>query len=173
MSPGGRPTKFKPEFVEQAENYALLGATDVELASFFHVSDTTIANWKNAHPEFVEALNRGKAVADAMVAKSLFQRAIGYTCKDTKIMQYEGNPVTVEYDRHYPPDVTAQIFWLKNRRPDLWRDKHDMNVVGDVKHGVLMVPMPIDAADWDEQTKASQSRLVGSAGDNGNGSSAG
>ena len=81
-----------------------MGARDADLARAFDVSESTIDNWKAAHPEFLAALKAGRELADAEVANSLYRRAIG--------------------DGDRPPDVTACIFWLKNRRPDLWRDAH-------------------------------------------------
>ncbi|CAG4900722.1 helix-turn-helix domain-containing protein [Paraburkholderia saeva] len=99
----GRPSKFKPEYVEQARNYCLLGATDDDLAKFFGVSRATISTWKTEYPEFTAALAHGKDAADARVIGSLYDNALG------------GN-------------VTAQIFWLKNRRS--WKDRIDAEVSG-------------------------------------------
>ncbi len=119
----GRPTKFKAEYIEQAEKLCRLGATDKEVSDFFDVSESTLNKWKLDHPEFSESLKRGKTIADAEVADKLFKRATGYSHDAIKIMQYEGQPIEVPYTENYPPDTTACIFWLKNRRPDIWRDK--------------------------------------------------
>lgn len=124
--PGGRPSKFKPEFVEQARKIAELGATDREAADFFDVDEATIYRWKHSSPEFCEALKVGKAVADDRVEQTLYRRALGYSHDAVKILQYEGEPVIVPHVQHYPPDTTAAIFWLKNRRPEEWRDKHEV-----------------------------------------------
>lgn len=120
---GGRPTGFKPEFCEQATNLCLLGATDADLARFFGFDERTINRWKDSHPEFAEALREGKEGADANIGKSLFQRATGYSHPSEEIKVVEGAVVRVPITKQYPPDTTAMIFWLKNRRPDLWRDK--------------------------------------------------
>lgn len=125
---GGRPTKFKDEFVELAYNYCLLGATDKELADFFDVSEATINVWKHVHPEFLESLKKGKEQADALVAQSLFKRATGYEHDAVKIFNDQGRPLTVDYTERYPPDTTAAIFWLKNRQPSKWRDKQDVDL---------------------------------------------
>lgn len=123
----GRKSGFKEEYVQLAENYALLGATDEELADFFNVNVATLNRWKKQFPEFCESLKKGKAVADANVASKLYNRAIGYDCKATKIVTYEGKVTDqVEYVEHYPPDTTAAIFWLKNRQPGKWRDKKEV-----------------------------------------------
>lgn len=125
---GGRPSSYKPEYAEQVAKLCALGATDVDLADFFGVSITTICNWKTSHEEFLVALKGGKEPADERVERSLYQRANGYTHDAVKIFPPKGDgaPVIVPYREHVPPDTTACIFWLKNRRPDLWRDKHEM-----------------------------------------------
>ncbi len=117
----GRPTRYKKEYAELAYNYCLLGATDKQLADFFEVTDRTIDRWKKSHPEFCLSLKRGKVVADAEVAESLFKRAKGYEQGEDKIFLHEGQPVIVPTTKHYSPDPTSMIFWLKNRQPELWR----------------------------------------------------
>lgn len=124
----GRPTVYKPEYVELAQNYALLGATDEQMGKFFGVADRTFQKWKKKHPEFVQALKSGKADADANVAKSLYRRAIGYAHPAVKmfvVKDKDGNASVLshQYVERYAPDPTSGIFWLKNRRPDVWRDK--------------------------------------------------
>lgn len=121
----GRPSDFKPEFCDQAEKLCKLGATDRELADFFEKAESTISLWKTAHPEFSEALKRGKAVADMEVADRLYQRALGYSHASEKVFLFEGQVIRADIVKHYPPDTTAAIFWLKNRQPEKWRDKID------------------------------------------------
>lgn len=120
---GGRPSKYKEEYDEQAYKLCLLGATDKELGDFFEVAESTINLWKLEHEGFSESIKRGKSLADAIVAEKLFHRATGYEHEEQKVFLYEGQPVIVDTVKHYPPDTTAGIFWLKNRQPNLWRDK--------------------------------------------------
>jgi hypothetical protein len=131
----GRPTAYKPEYVEQATKLCKLGATDAELADFFKVNTTTIWRWQAAHAEFCNALKRGKEAADERVERSLFSRATGYTHEAVKIFMPAGarEPVYAKYQEHCPPDTTACIFWLKNRRADQWRDiqKHEHGKPGE------------------------------------------
>ncbi|HEY7866596.1 MAG TPA: hypothetical protein VIC51_11400 [Psychromonas sp.] len=129
VNSGGRPTKYKDEYGELAYKFCLLGATDERLADFFDVCVTTINTWKKEHPQFLASIKRGKAIADAEVASSLYQRALGYSHAETKIVSYEGK-ITDEKDvvKHYAPDPTAAIFWLKNRQPAQWRDKTEQVV---------------------------------------------
>ena len=103
MPARGRPSKYKPEFVEQARKYCELGATYEELAKYFSVDVAQIKRWSHVHDDFRAALKVGKDAADERVERSLYQRALG-------------------------GDTTACIFWLKNRRSDLWRDKTEKDV---------------------------------------------
>lgn len=117
-----RPTKYKPEYNEQVYKLCLLGATDEQIARFFEVTEKTVNNWKTSEPEFLQSLKRGKDDADAVIAESLFHRAKGYTHKAVQFNVIGGEVVATEYDKHYPPDTTAAIFWLKNRASEQWRD---------------------------------------------------
>jgi hypothetical protein len=119
----GRPSSYKPEYVKMAKHVAKLGATDADLARIFGVSDATIDNWKAQHPDFLGSLKAGKEEADKRVEHSLYQRAVGYSYDTVKIFcDKNGNVTKVPYQEHVPPDVTACIFWLKNRDPAHWRD---------------------------------------------------
>lgn len=129
---GGRPSKFDPRMIGEARRLASFGATDAEMAEFWSVSVPTFYAWQKAQPEFLKALKEGKEKPDAAVERSLFQRATGYEHDAVKILQYEGAPVIVPYTERYPPDATSMIFWLKNRRPDRWRDKSEVEMTGDL-----------------------------------------
>ena len=116
----GRPTDYGPHAVRIAKAMAKLGATDPETAEAIGIDVATLYRWRHAHPEFCDALKVGKEESDDRVEKSLYQRAIGYTYQSEKIFQFQGAPVVVPYTEHVLPDVTAQIFWLKNRRRAQW-----------------------------------------------------
>jgi len=149
----GRPTAYRDEYAEQARKLCRLGATDAELANFFEVSERTLNSWKKRHPEFLQALKAGKAVADAEVAEKLYQRACGYSHEAVKMFQAGGEIISKGYTERYPPDTTAAIFWLKNRRPDLWRDKIEQEHTGkdggpiqsETTTRVIVVPAKIPA----------------------------
>lgn len=123
---GGRPSKYSDEFAAQATKLCELGATDWEVASFFGVTARTIYRWQTLHPEFCQALKVGKAEADERVERSLYHKANGYSFRAVKIMQDKGVVIEAPYIEHVPPDTTACIFWLKNRRPEQWREKVDL-----------------------------------------------
>lgn len=103
----GRPSEYREEYAEKALEFCLLGATDKEIAEIFGVSKQTLNTWKKKHPDFLASLRKGKQEADGKVARSLYTQAIS------------GN-------------VTAAIFWLKNRRRETWRDKYEHDVAGDI-----------------------------------------
>ncbi len=119
----GRPSKYKPEFVTQAEKLCALGATDIEIADFFDVDGRTLNRWKGEHDDFCQALKVAKEVADARVERSLFARANGYEHDEVDIRVIQNEVVQTPIRKFYPPDTVAAIFWLKNRRPDKWRDR--------------------------------------------------
>jgi hypothetical protein len=107
---------------ERAYALCLLGLRDADLATAFGVSIYTIDKWKQTHPEFREALSRGKEQADAKVADALYHKAVGYTHKAVDIRIVDGEVVKIPYTKIYPPDTTACIFWLKNRQRQYWTD---------------------------------------------------
>ena len=129
---GGRPSKYQPQFAEQAAKLCALGATDAQLADFFGVAVSTVALWKVQHPEFSDALKISKDEADAKVEQSLYRRATGYECDEVDIRVLNGEIVQTPLRKIYPPDTTAMIFWLKNRKPGDWRDKVDTVHSGEV-----------------------------------------
>lgn len=123
---GGRPSKFKPVFVEQARKLGELGATDREIGEFFDVDERTINRWKIEQPEFCQSLKVGKDIADDRVEQALYRRALGYSHDAVKIaVNAQGEITQVPFIEHHAPDTTAAIFWLKNRRKENWRDKHE------------------------------------------------
>lgn len=174
MSKGGRPSRYRAEYSEQAFRLCLLGATDADLAGFFAVSEQTINAWKQAHPKFLESLKAGKDEADANVAKSLYRRALGYSHDAVKIVAdaKTGTEHTVPYVEHYPPDTTACIFWLKNRQRTKWRDKQDVEHSGEVEVGVRTVRLPPVTPDpnaWAAQFRGAVQPNGNGTNGNGNG----
>jgi hypothetical protein len=130
MATAGRPSKYKAEFAEQAAKLCKLGATDAQLADFFQVSVSTINLWKVQHAEFSESIKVPKAEADERVEQSLYRRAMGYEHDEVDIKVVGGEIVQTAIRKYYPPDSTAMIFWLKNRKPAEWRDKVEQEVTG-------------------------------------------
>jgi hypothetical protein len=128
----GRPTSYDPEFSKEAMKLCTLGATDTEIADFFEVDARTIYRWQASYPEFCQALRVGKDSCDDRVERSLYHRAVGYSHDVVKVFQVAGKPLLVPYREHVAPDVSAASLWLKNRRKDVWRDKHEVEHTGAV-----------------------------------------
>lgn len=124
---GEKNSKYKTEYDELAYNYALLGVTDKQLAEFFDVSEVTINEWKKVHPSFLKSLRDGKSTADAQVARSLFKRALGFSVSEEKQENGTNGSKTTTTIKEVAPDTTAAIFWLKNRQPEIWRDKKEVS----------------------------------------------
>lgn len=119
----GRPTVYKPEYCGIATQLCKLGAINEDLAKFFGVAPSTVDKWLKEKPEFSGAIKAGREIADAEVAEKLFHRAIGYSHPEVHVSNYLGKITKTPLVKHYPPDTAAAFIWLKNRRPDLWRDK--------------------------------------------------
>ena len=124
----GAPTKYQASFVESAKFMAMNGATVNEMAQVFQVDERTIRNWRNSYPDFAEALKVGRDLADDRVQRSLYERAVGYTYEAEKIFHNSGDIVRAEAIEHIPPDVSAATQWLKNRRPEEWRDRREVKI---------------------------------------------
>jgi hypothetical protein len=117
------------------QGWARDGLTDDQIADNIGINRTTLYAWENRFPDIRDALKRGKEVVDRQVENALLKRALGY----------EYDEVTHEPDKdtgqlvvskvvrkQVIPDTTAQIFWLKNRKPDEFRDKRDVELSGNV-----------------------------------------
>ena len=127
----GRPPAYKPEFVDQVAKLCALGATDEEIAEFFGVAVRTIYRWKVDHEDFCQAIKVGKDPADDRVERSLYQKATGFYVTEEQAFKVKTGRDTekvevVKVERYVPPDTSAEIFWLKNRRN--WRDKSEHEV---------------------------------------------
>jgi len=128
--------RYEPIFNKIAYHLTLMGATDVMLAQAFNVSLESIKKWKRDHPDFLEALKRGKMIADGEVAYSLYRSATGYKYKDKvvmankvkkfvdgKVVKEYTEPLIVDVEREMPPNANAAIKWLTARQPDKWGHK--------------------------------------------------
>lgn len=124
-SKGGRPSKWKPEYLDQVYKLCLLGLTDKEIAAVWSITERTFNDWKTSIPGFLQSIARGKQIADAEVAASLFERATGYSHPEIVLTSYKGDVTQTEVTRHYPPDTQAASIWLRNRRVTSWRSNPD------------------------------------------------
>ena len=107
MTAMGRPSRYDPEMCEQAHNYCLLGATNDELAEFFHVSPSTVDRWIAKHADFGDAVRLGRIVADARVARGLYVRAVGYDREIERSVVLGGELKSLTSTVHYPASRPA------------------------------------------------------------------
>ncbi|WP_434796638.1 transposase [Terrisporobacter vanillatitrophus] len=117
------------------EGWARDGLTDEQIANNLGVAVSTFNEYKNKYPKFSESLKRGKEVIDYEVENALLKRALGYEYEEIK-SEYECGELikTTRTIKHVVPDTTAQIFWLKNRKPQQWREKKDIEHSGQINN---------------------------------------
>lgn len=115
-------THVKP-YLDEIQGWAMSGLTDEQIADNLGIAASTLYEYKKKYPEFSEALKKGKDIADAQVVNALFKTATGFTYYED-IATATGD--VVQAQRYAKPNTTAQIFWLKNRQPDRWRDKTEV-----------------------------------------------
>lgn len=115
------------------EGWARDGLTDKQVAHNMNIAESTLHEWKKKYSVLSESLKRGKEVVDRQVENALLKRALGYEFKETtQELTEDGMRVTKVITKQQAPDTTAQIFWLKNRKPDEWRDKKETEVSGNM-----------------------------------------
>lgn len=134
-----------PEGLLKIQGWARDGLSDKQIAHNIGITQTTLYEWQKRFPELSEALKKGKEVVDREVENALLKRAMGYeydevtqepvTDKDTGVTEMR---VTKRVTKQIVPDVTAQIFWLKNRKPEEFRDKRDVELSGSVDLGSII-----------------------------------
>lgn len=112
------------------EGWARDGLTDEQIAKNIGIGVRTLYEWRNKYPPILQTLKKSKDIVDREVENALFKRATGYDCtEETKERQYNKETgkfeliVTKTVRKHIPPETAAAIFWLKNRRPEQWREK--------------------------------------------------
>ena len=138
----GRKGKYQEwltkDGLTQLEGWARDGLTDEQIANNIGIQRTTLYDWKNKYPDISDSLKRGKAPVDIEVENALLKRALGYTVKETRTIvektpdgDIKQRAETIE--KHIAPDVTAQIFWLKNRKPEIWRERQNIDVQNNIK----------------------------------------
>lgn len=142
--------KFEEWLTEESllkiEAWARNGLTDEQIAHNIGITKSTLYEWKKRFSAFSEALKKGKEVVDIQVENALLKRALGYSYTEVtkeRVIDYDPKTgeaigshmeITKEVTKEVQPDVTAQIFWLKNRKPDVWRDRKDFGLSGEVNN---------------------------------------
>ncbi|MED3574509.1 helix-turn-helix domain-containing protein [Cytobacillus praedii] len=137
MAKGKYQEWLEPEGLLLIEGWARDGLTDEQIANNIGIEARTLYRWKNDHSQICQALKKGKEIIDRQVENALLKRALGYRYDEVthesvwnkKKEEYEMVPMKV-VTKEVQPDVTAQIFWLKNRKPAEWRDKQEISHSG-------------------------------------------
>ena len=133
LNPGSLPGKWNDSMIVKVLFLALEGKTEKEIAVELDIHVHSIHYWKTTKPEFLEALQKGRAEYTNRVEQDLVHSAVGYSHPAIHFStDKEGNVVQIPYTKHYPPNVTAQIFYLKNRARDRWMDVH--KIEGNIQH---------------------------------------
>ena len=115
---------LEPDMLMLLEGWAREGLFDKDIAKKMNVSEATLNNYKKKYPKVKEALRKGKELVDIEVENALFKKEIGYTITiNEQKLDKNGCVHDLKREVHFPPDTTAQIFWLKNRKRNEWRDK--------------------------------------------------
>lgn len=128
---------LEPEGLIQIEGWTRDGLTDEQIATNMGIRRETLIAWKKKYPEINNAMKKGKEVVDKQVENALLKRALGYTFNETSIVKKDGKVVEQKIvKKEVPGDTTAQIFWLKNRKPAEWRDKKDVDMNGSITTNV-------------------------------------
>lgn len=124
MAKGKYEYWITPEGLLKIEGWARDGLTDEQIAQNMGISYSTLRSWRDKFSAVSAVLKKGKEVVDRQVENALLRRALGYEYNEVK-EKYEYGKITERTvtKKDVVPDVTAQIFWLKNRKPEKWRDK--------------------------------------------------
>jgi hypothetical protein len=123
----GRPSKLTKEAKEKVVALAKKGKTEAQISKIIGIHPNTMTYWKGAYKDFLWALKEAKQDADDLVETSLFRKVTGYYHEEEKIfLTKTGSVKRVKTVKHTAPDTTAAIFWLKNRRPEKWRESYQV-----------------------------------------------
>lgn len=125
MAKGKYEYWLTPEGLLKLEGWARDGLTDEQIAENIGITAKTLYDWKKRYSNICEALKRGKEVVDRQVENALLKRALGYTYVE---ITYEGGVETKRVVKEVVPDTTAQIFWLKNRKREMWTDRQNIEI---------------------------------------------
>lgn len=161
MAKGKYQEWLEPENLIRMKGWAMDGLTDADIAHNMGIALSTLCEWKNKFPEIADSLKKSKEVADRIVENALFERAKGMretVKKPIKVKEVlygaDGKRISekehIEYaeeDVFVPPDTTAAIFWLKNRKPEQWRDKRHVDEHVEIESDGFVEALMADAID--------------------------
>ena len=142
------------------------GLTDEQIAHNCGISRSTLNVWREKYKDISDTLKRGREVADREVENALYKSAIGHKETVKKVFRVKDELVEAEEEIYIPPNVTAQIFWLKNRKRDVWRDKieQSLEISGDDTGISLLAPVIDVEAEETEIAEDSMAAATTSSG---------
>jgi transposase-like protein len=138
----GQPTKYDPAFIPIVVNLVARGLTNQEIAQTLDVEERTLYNWRREHEDLAQALVRSKELIDAQVEASLLMKANGY---ERQVQKATASGKVVTVTEYFPPSDSAIQFWLRNRKPQEFREQRDVNVKHGVEQGFLSFLAALDA----------------------------
>jgi len=142
--PNGRKTLYKPEYDQIAFNFYVLGADNTKLAEYFEVDQKTLNEWMHKHPTFLHAVKEGRDLSSSNVAGALYKRAMGMHYEEDQVLS---NGEVVRVKKYLPPDTRAMQFYLRNKNSQLWKDKHEVEITGDLNLSSRMIQVYSDDDD--------------------------
>lgn len=159
----GHPTKYDPKTTPQiVKEMCEKGLINTEIAQLLGITVTTFYEWQNKYPDLAKSIKAGKNVIDDKVAQALYNRTKStmYT-ETTKERNAEGKMViTKKVKKYLPSDVTAQRFWLNNRRPKEYRERHEITGPEGGPIGIVFIPEKVTPEEWIEDANSDKGNSV-------------
>lgn len=129
MAKRGPKTSFNLKVRDTILRLVEEGRTEDEISEILGICRRTLNNWKGEHDKLEHAVREARLIADQLIEASLYQRALGYSHPEEKVIQTrDGSIDKVEITKHYPPDTQAAMFWLRNRQRKRWSEKTESDV---------------------------------------------
>ena len=136
MAKAGRKSKYRTHvepFLARITAWCKAGALEKDLCKKLGISESALNDYKTRFPELSQAIIDGKMEPDDLVESTLLKRALGYTYEEVKTTSFADNKdsrrqLVIRTTHEVSADVRAMIFWLKNRRPQRWRDRSELGI---------------------------------------------
>lgn len=142
---GGRPSNYPKINLDDVKKWAKIGLSNDQIAQALEISIESLYDYQRDYPEFLQALKSGKENPDDRIERALFERAAGYIAPEEKLF-YDSNTGAIASQtvlKQYPPDTAAAIIWLKNRRPEKWRENPEHQPTPTENNiNITFVPVP-------------------------------
>ena len=131
----------------KVQGWARKGLTNDQIAANIGINRDTLYTWCNKYPDFADALKKTKEVTVYEIENAMYKAAKGYFVEESKtVTNKDGKVIRVEINKKWiPPNTTAQIFFLKNKDPDNWRERNDLSV--NTSNGVLEALLELKHGD--------------------------